>query len=156
MRKRKEKKRKEKETMEDPVDMREEFRKIQSENMVTMNRMVANISIDLITPLKSVEEGIERNLVENPTNTRIIIEEVETIKEEQRGIGAVQILQNEEEIRKLNTITSLETLNLVQTSEVKSDLKEMKTSMEEVKLVIKEMHQKIIEYGINQEEKKNE
>jgi hypothetical protein len=32
----------------------------------------------------------------------------------------------------------------------------MKTSKEEVKLVIKEMHQKVIEYGINQEEKKNE
>jgi uncharacterized coiled-coil DUF342 family protein len=44
----------------------------------------------------------------------------------------------------------------MQTSEVKPDLKEVRTSMEEVKLVIKEMHQKVIEYGINQEEKKNE
>jgi hypothetical protein len=82
-----EKKRREREVMEDPVDMREEFRKIQSENMATMNRMLANISIDLITPIKSVEEGIERNLVEIPTNTRIIMEEVEMIKEEQKGIG---------------------------------------------------------------------
>jgi hypothetical protein len=30
------------EMMEDPVDMREEFRKVHSENMVTMNRMIAN------------------------------------------------------------------------------------------------------------------
>jgi hypothetical protein len=117
-----------------------------------MKRMISDGYIELVRPMQSIQEGIERNLIEIPHNTRKIIEEVEEIKEEVRGLNTVQIIQNEGEIEKLDNITKLGTLNLLQVNEMKSELK---LDIEEVKVAIKEIHQKVIEYGISQSEQKH-
>jgi hypothetical protein len=60
----------------------------------------------------------------------------------------MQIIQNEEEKIKLDNLTKLSTLNLIQGSETKSGL-------DELKLTVKEINLKVIEYGIFQDERKN-
>jgi hypothetical protein len=146
-----EKARREKETLEEPIDIRDEFRVIHSKNIVTMKRMMSDTCIDIIRPIQSIQERFERNLTDIPTNTRKIIREMKKIKKEARGMNTLQIMQNEVEKDKLDNLTKLSTLNLMQGNEMES---EIKLDLEEIKGTIKEIHQKVIEYGIVQEESK--
>jgi hypothetical protein len=137
--------------MEESIDLREEFRTIHVENIVTMKRMMADPYVDLILPMKTIQEEIERNLTEIPSNTRRIIEEGKERLDELKTLNTLQIVQNEEEKSKLDNITKLSTLSLLQGNEMGS---EIKLDLEEVKGTIKETHQKVIEYGIIQNESK--
>jgi hypothetical protein len=62
---------------------------------------------------------------------------------------------NEIENDKLDNITKITTLSLIQVSDNKCDMKEMKINIDELKLTVKEINNRVIEYGIHQDELKN-
>jgi hypothetical protein len=115
-----------------------------------MKRMMSDVYLEIVHPIKTIPEGIDRNLIEIPSNTRRIIEEVEEGNErldELKNLSTIQIVQTEEGKSKLDNLTKLSTLNLIQGNE-------MKTDVDELKVTIKEINQKIIEFGIFQGEQK--
>jgi hypothetical protein len=108
---------------------------------------MSEVYLDVVHTLKALQEGIERNLTEIPSNTRKLLKEVATINKEAKE-------NKEEENRKLDNITILSTLNLLQGNETKKDTLGMKSDLDELKLTIKEINQRVIEYGIFQEDQK--
>jgi hypothetical protein len=130
---------------------------------------MSDVYIDVVHPLKALQEGIGRNLTEIPSNTRKIIDEIIEISQEIREgneeenrklnditkLGALNMLRNEEEKVRLDNLARLSTLNLIQGSETKKDTLEMKSDLEDLKLTIKKINQRVIEYGIFQEDLKS-
>jgi hypothetical protein len=55
---------------EELVDLREEFRALHSENLLTIKRVMSDCYLEVVQPLISIQEGIERNLKEIPETTK--------------------------------------------------------------------------------------
>jgi hypothetical protein len=101
------------------VDLREEFRAIHSENLLTMKRMMSDCHLEVVQPLMIIQEGIERNLKKSDNN-----------KEHGEKVEQKLIEEVEEERRKGNTIPALTTLNLNQSKENKRMIDELEKKLE--------------------------
>jgi exonuclease SbcC len=137
------------EEREDPIDIRDEFRAIHSENLMTVKRIMTDCHMEVVQPLITIQEGIERNLNEIPENTRNIIRKVTTVEKELKE-------KEEKEKEKMNTITMLGIPNLVQTNEGREEIGEIRTDIDELKLSIRELELRVIEFGSTQEERDTE
>lgn len=133
---------------EEPIDYKEEFRAIHSENLMTIKRIMSDVHMEVVHPLLVIQENIERNLIEIPSNTRKIIKEVKSLSKEVEEKG-------DEEREKLDNIIKLSTLNLIQAGDNKKDMIEVRTNIDELKSTVKEINQRVIEYGLYQKEIKD-
>jgi hypothetical protein len=142
------------EAREDSIDIREEFRAIHSENLMAIKRIMTDCHMEVVQPLISIQEGIERNLTEIPENTRNIIRKVRKIEKDLKE-------KEEKELEEMNTIAMLGTLNLVQTNEGRKDVEtkietgfnEIRTDIDELKLSVRELGLRVIEFGSTQKER---
>jgi hypothetical protein len=124
---------------EEQIDIKEEFRAIHSENLMTIKRIMSACHNEVIQPLLTIREGIERNLTKIPSNTRKLLRDVADISAEAK--------EREEEKEKLDNITKLATLNLLQTSNNVKEMKEVRSNLDEIKLTVKELGLRVIEFG---------
>jgi hypothetical protein len=106
-----EKERMEGKEKEEPIDYKEEFRAIHSENLMTIKRIMPDVHMEVVHPLLVIQEDIEQNLIEIPSHTRKIIREVESLSKE----------VEEKEKEKLDNIIKLTTMNLIQAGDGESD-----------------------------------
>jgi hypothetical protein len=148
-----EKAREQEKERKDPIDIKEEFRAIHSENLMTIKRIMADCHMEVVQPLITIQEGIERNLTEIPENTRNILEKVSTIERDLEE-------KEEEELKKVNTITTLSTMNLIQTNENRKamdiGINEIRSDVDELKLSIRELGLRVIEFGSSQGKQEEE
>jgi chromosome segregation ATPase len=117
------------EEKEEPIDIKEEFRAIHSENLMTKKRIMSDCHTEVVHPLMVIQSGIERNLTEKPSNTRKIMSDGEGIEEYIKRKG-------EEERERLDNITKLATLSLVQTNENQIMMKEVISNIEDLKATL--------------------
>jgi hypothetical protein len=62
--------------------MQEEFRAINSENLMTMKRMISDYHLEVMQPLTVIQAGIEKNLKEEPGSVKLIAIKGNEIEEE--------------------------------------------------------------------------
>jgi hypothetical protein len=65
---------------EEQVDLREEFRAIHSENLLTIKRVMSDFHLEVVHPLMVIQEGIERNLKEIPETTKSMAKKLSKIE----------------------------------------------------------------------------
>jgi hypothetical protein len=134
-------------------EAREEFRVTNSENLMTIKRIMTDCHMEVVQPLISIQEGIERNLTEIPENTRIIMKKVKTLEKELKE-------DTEDEMEKNNAITTFSTMNLVQANEsrkvIETAINEIISDVEDLKLSIKELGLRVVEFGSSQENREEE
>jgi hypothetical protein len=145
--------------IKEPVDFREEFRAIHSENLLTIKRVMSDCYLEVVHPLMVIQEGIERNFKEIPEGTKNMALKLNKI--ERTLIG-----ESEEQRRKRNTIATLTTLNLIQSNENKKAIVELEKKLEtkeeaetrynDIRLSIKELGLKLTEFGSSQEDPREE
>jgi hypothetical protein len=65
---------------EDPIDIREEFGSIHSENLLIIKRVMSDGHLEVVHPLMMIQEGIERNLKETQEATKSAVKKYGKLK----------------------------------------------------------------------------